>query len=52
MTRRVSFAMGAAVGVCYAVVLHKILFGLAIGAALAGLLSTRSRALSQDVQQN
>lgn len=48
MARGVSFAIGTAVGVCYAAVLHNMVFGVAIGAALAGVLSIRTRVSNKD----
>ena len=48
MTKGVSFTIGVATGVCYAVTLHNLVFGVAIGAALAGVLITRAKEANRD----
>lgn len=44
MTKGVWLAIATVVGVCYAAILHNLLFGVAVGAALAGVLSVRAPA--------
>jgi hypothetical protein len=50
MRKGVSFAIGTMVGVLYAVALHNIIVGMAIGAALAGMLAGRARSPNHEAR--